>query len=325
MRPRRPSPPAPPIPPPPAEDPNRDLGFGAVVASESRRRLLNRDGSFNVRRTGLGWRATLSLYHTLLTLSWPRFLALGALLYLVVNALFAVGFFLLGAQALAGSGESAPAARFAEAFFFSVQTFSTVGYGQLAPRGVAANLLMTAESFVDLLAVALATGLVFARFSRPHAKIVFSRHAIIAPYHGGTAFEFRIANRRRTQLSEVAAKVSFTRFEDGALGRRRRFYELPLERQRVAFFPLSWTIVHPIDEHSPLHGVTREELLAADAEFLVLLTGVDETFSQTVHTRSSYQADEVLWNVRFADIFQHPEAGEPLSIDVERIDEVVEG
>ena len=307
---------------PPADDPNRDLGFGAVVAAESRQRLLNRDGGFNVRRTGLGWRAALSLYHTLLTLSWPRFLALGGILYLVVNALFAVGFFALGPEALEGAAGLPSASRFSQAFFFSVQTFSTVGYGQLSPRGLAANLLMTAESYVDLLAVALATGLVFARFSRPHAKILFSDHAVVAPYRSGTAFEFRIANQRRTQLGEVTAKVVFTRFQDGPQGRRRSFDDLPLERSRVAFFPLAWTLVHPIDDQSPLRGLCAEDLLAGEAEFLVLLSGVDETFSQTVHARSSYKATEILWNARFADIFEHPEAGEPLSIDVRRIHEV---
>ena len=309
---------------PPVEDPNRDLGFGSVVASESRQRLLNRDGSFNVRREGLGWRAALSLYHTLLTLSWPRFLALAAALYAVINALFALAYLACGATALAGAAATGAAARFAEAFFFSVQTLSTVGYGHMVPVGLAANLVMAAESFVGLLTVALATGLAFARFSRPHARIVFSERAVIAPYRGITAFEFRIANRRRTQLNELSAKVVFARFDSGPAARRRHFDDLALERSRVAFFPLSWTLVHPIDERSPLFGLTREDLLASDAEFLILLTGVDETFSQTVHARSSYHAEEVVWNARFADIFDRGEAGGPLSIDVGRIHELVE-
>lgn len=310
-------------PPRPAEDePDRDLGFGSVVAAESRLRLLNRDGSFNVVRRGLSLKATLSPYSSLLTIPWPRFLALVAAFYLALNALFATGYLLCGPEALAGSPAVAEASPFLRAFFFSVQTFSTVGYGQIAPVSLAANLLMTLESIVGLLTVALATGLVFARFSRPKASILFSERAIIAPYRGITALELRIANRRKSQLIELTAQVILSRFEERDGRVVRRFHALPLERHKVTFFPLSWTLVHPIDGESPLHGLTREELLGCDAEILVLLTGIDETFSQTVHARSSYKADEVVWNAAFENIFEHPTAAEPIAIDVGRLGEV---
>src|SRR5262249_29544799 len=151
----------------------------------------------------------------------------------------------------------------------------------------------------------LATGILFARFSRPTAKILFSRNAIIAPYRENIAFEFRIANERKNQIIELEAKVLFTRFEPIDGSSTRRYYSLALERSKVAFFPLTWTIVHPITPTSPLYGLTDQDLRETRAEFLILLTGIDETFSQTVHSRSSYRADEVIWNARFTDVFEH--------------------
>jgi inward rectifier potassium channel len=297
---------------------DRDLGFGSVVARESRQRLLNRDGSFNVRREGLGPLGSLSLYHFLLTTSWPKFLSLVVAGYLALNGAFALIFVACGPGALAGASEAeAGGSAFLRAFFFSVQTFATIGYGQISPNGLAANIAVTVESLVGLLGFALATGLLFARFSRPTAKIVFSERALISPYEGGTAFEFRIVNSRNNQLIEVACKVlvTYTPRETG----QRTFTALNLERPRVTFFPLSWTIVHPIDEQSPLHGLSQEELLARNAEFLILLTGFDETFSQTVHTRSSYKAAEVVWGATFESMFKPPTAAGVVRIDVGRL------
>jgi inward rectifier potassium channel len=262
----------------------RDLGFGAVVAGESRQRLLNRDGSFNVQRRGLRLGSSLSLYHLLLTTSWTRFMGLIVGSYVLFNGGFGLAFVMCGPDALSGGGE----ATFSRAFFFSVETFSTIGYGVIGPAGMAANLVVTVEALVGLLWLALATGLLFARFSRPTAKVLFSRTAVVAPYRGIKAFEFRIANARSSQLIEVQAKVMFARFEDAGGRAVRRFYPLALERDSVTFFPLTWTIVHPIDESSPLRGLTRTELRACDGEFLVLLAGVEETFAQRVHARSSY-------------------------------------
>ncbi len=307
----------------PSQTEDRDLGFGSVVASSSRRRLLNRDGSFNVERHGLGWRTTLSLYHSLLEMSWPRFTALALAAYLIVNAIFACAYVAAGPGALEGMPAGSAGERFLQGFFFSVHTLSTVGYGHIVPASLAANLLMTVEAIAGLFGLALGTGLIFARFSRPRANIVFSRAAIIAPYRGGTAFEFRLANRRRNQLIDVEARVLFSRREPAANGRlKRNFYQLDLERRRVTFFPLAWTIVHPIDETSPLWRVTPEELVASDPEFLVLLTGIDETFSQIVHARTSYKADEVVWQARFTNIFKRSDPNAPLAVDVSRIHEI---
>ena len=305
-------------PAPVREDEVRDLGFGSVVAQESRQRLLNRDGSFNVARRGLRAATSLSLYHTLLTTTWTRFMGLVVASYLLSNGAFAAAYVVCGPGALAGPGE--PGAL--RAFFFSVETFSTIGYGVVSPSGVAANIVVTAEALVGLLWLALATGLLFARFSRPTARILFSRRAVMAPYHGGTAFEFRIANARSSQLTEVEAKVLFARFEDAGGRTVRRFYPLALERDAVVFFPLAWTIVHPITPASPLHGLTAEDLRRSDAEFLVLLSGIEEAFAQRVHARSSYKWDEIAWGSRFSDILHHPAGREPITLDVGRLDSI---
>ncbi len=300
-------------------DADRDLGFGSVVARESRQRLLNRDGTFNVRREGLGPLGSLSLYHFLLTTSWPRFLGLVVAGYLVMNTCFAGIFLACGPGALAGaSSAEAGGTEFLRAFFFSVQTFATIGYGQISPNGLAANVVVTVESLVGLLGFALATGLLFARFSRPTARIVFSRQALIAPYQGGAAFEFRIVNSRSNQLIDVECRVLYTYAPPDA-GAARTFEALALERPRVTFFPLAWTIVHPIDAESPLHGLSEQELAARDAEFLILLTGFDETFSQTVHTRSSYKVGEVVWGAAFESMFKPSTQAGLVRIDVGRL------
>jgi len=297
----------------------RDLGFGAVVSRESRHRLLNRDGSFNVVRGGLDPFASLSLYHFLLTVSWPRFLGLLTGFYFLVNGVFAAAYVACGPGALTGTVGLSAGRRILTAFFFSVQTFATIGYGTIAPQTIPAHVLVTLESLTGLLGVTLATGILFARFARPTALILFSDRAVIAPYNGSTAFEFRIANARSNELVELEAAVMLSRLRpDGS----REFVPLELERRRVAFFPLSWTVVHPIQPGSPLHGLDEEDLLAAEAEFLIQLHAFDETFSQTVQTRSSYRAEELVWGARFANIFNPPLPDGRLSIDVSKLHEL---
>ncbi len=303
---------------------DRDLGFGAVVGRESRQRLLNRDGTFNVRRGGPGVSALRNPYHTLLGLSWPAFLGALTAAYVGVNALFALLYLACGPGALLGTeGVAGAAGPFLNAFFFSVHTFATIGYGNVTPTGVAGNVVASFEALCGLLSVALATGLLFARFSRPTARILYSHRALVAPYQGGTAFEFRIMNERSNQLIQVQAQVLFTRLETIADGRTiRQYYGLPLERPAVTFFPLAWTIVHPIVDGSPLQGLTPADLAATEAEFLVLLTAIDETFSQQVHSRSSYRADEVVWGAKFRDVFNRRADGNGvLSVNVSRLHE----
>ncbi len=307
--------------PPLVEDPNSDLGFGAVVARDSRKRLLNKDGSFNVVREGLSFFRSLSPYHYLLTTSWPRFLGLIVVAYLVVNALFGAAYFTCGPGQIQGSSAVSLPDQYLEDFFFSVQTFATIGYGAMHPAGLAANVLVTLESLVGLLGFALATGILFARFSQPTARILFSDKAVIAPYKERSAFEFRVANIRRNEMIQVEVVVMLTRLKLDGSG-NREFIPLKLERDKVVFFPLAWTIVHPIDETSPLHGATAKDLEAWDAEVLILFSGIDEIFSQRVHTRSSYKPDEIVCNARFRNLFNPPRADGTLSIDIGHLNEI---
>lgn len=304
-----------------APDDTKDLGFGSVVSRESRLRLLNRDGTFNVKREGLGAWARLSFYHYSLTMSWPRFLLIVGAGYILTNAIFALGFIACGPHSITGFEDKAMLGRFAVAFFFSVHTLATIGYGNIVPISAAANILVTVESLVGLLGFSVIAGIVFARFARPIAQIVFSRCAVIAPYRDISAFMFRIVNMKTNEIVEVEAKVLMTRRKaDGVM--EREYIPLKLERERVVFFPATWTVVHPIDEKSPLWGATHEELLGCDVEFLVLLNGFDETFSQTVHTRSSYRADEIVWGARFRSAFNPPRADGRLSVDIRKLDEI---
>jgi inward rectifier potassium channel len=308
---------------PPLHDPDLDLGFGSVVARESRKRLLNRDGTFNVRRVGLGYWEALSAYHYFLTISWPLFLAYVAGSYVVLNALFAAAFVACGKGALTGFAAEAPIERFTQAFFFSVHTLATIGYGNIVPVTFAANVLVAFESLVGLLGFAIIAGIMFARFARPRAEIAFSKVAVVGPYRDKTALMFRIVNKKRNEIVEMGATVLLAlRKRDHASVTDREFIPLKLERERVVFFPLAWTIVHPIDDASPLHGCPAEELRARDAELLILLDGFDETFSQTVHTRSSYKVDEIVWGAKFRNMFNPSEADGTISVDIRKLDDI---
>jgi inward rectifier potassium channel len=304
-----------------SEEP-KDLGFGTVVGLDHSQRLLNRDGSFNVKRDGLPKLASLSLYHALLSLSWPKFVGLLVGGYLTVNLMFASAYLACGPGGLGGTAAAEMGGPFLRAFFFSVHTFATIGYGNVVPLGLAANFIVTLETIVGLLGFALATGVVFSRFARPTARVVFSKRAVVAPYRGRTGFMFRLVNGRSSQLIELDVKVLFSRIEERNGKRQRSYDQLKLERTHVVFFPLSWTVVHPIDESSPLFTLTQDELNTCDAEFLVLLSGIDETFAQTVHARTSYKADEIDVNARFVNIYNPRAANGSESIDVSRLSEI---
>ena len=303
------------------DDINKDLGFGSRVAEGHRERFLNRDGTFNVRRGGLPFFRTLNLYHALLSMSWTSFYLLVALAYFVTNTIFATAYLLCGTEAFRGAEGVTVIDRFLEAFFFSVQTLATIGYGRISPNSITANVVVTFEALVGLLGFAMATGLLFARFSRPMAKIIFSDRAVVAPYKEITALEFRIANERSNELVEVNPTVTLSRIETVHGKRTTKFYQLDLERKKVVFMPLHWVVVHPITETSPLYGVTKDQFDAAESEILILLTAIDETFSQSVHARSSYKNHEVEWGAKFSDIFVETNTGK-ITIDMRRIHDI---
>src|SRR6476620_665578 len=298
-----------PSPPGEFKDEFKDLCFGTEVARGTRRRLLNRDGSFNVTLEGLNPLSSLGLYQWLLRISWPQFLLFISLAYIAINALFAGAYLLCGPDALRSPDQLFASQPFYRAFFFSVDTFATIGYGNIYPVGVAANTLVTIQALLNIVGVALATGVMFARFSRPSARIIYSRNAVVAPYRERTALEFRIANARSSQLIDVQIQAILTKIEPTDGGSKvRKFYELALERQRVVFFPLSWTVVHPIDANSPMWQLSQQDLVGAEAELLVLLIATDETISATVHSRSSYEANEIVWGAKFANMFLRSES-----------------
>jgi inward rectifier potassium channel len=301
---------------------DEDFGFGSVVSRSYEGRLLNRDGSFSMLRpTDL--RSLLGSFSGFLTMSWSQFSVLVVAFYVVSNALFALAYVLCGPGSLATVSGEKLNNRFLEAFFFSVHTFATIGYGNMIPHGLGANLLVAAETLYALLGFALITGLFFARFSRPSVGIVFTNSAVIAPYDGITAFEFRVINRRATQIiNQLRAQVVFSRLEKDADGHIRRYHPLSLEREGVAFFPTTWTVVHPIGESSPLYGLTTSDLAASGAEFLIYLTGIDETSSQVIHARSSYTAREVVWNASFKRMFVHDARGEIVGIDMSKFHQI---
>lgn len=268
-------------------------------------RIVPRSAGERMRRIGLRTPWRTDLYHRGLTLHWAQFLAGGSALYLLVNVLFG-GLYLLQPGAVAGARPGS----FEDAFFFSVQTIATIGYGQMFPATLYANFLVTVETMAGLIFVALTTGIVFARISRPTARVLFANTIVVAPFGGVPTLQVRIANERRSQILEAAVHLILLRYERSAEGvRLRRFHELKLARSQTPVFALSFTILHAIDESSPLWGATKASLTEEDAEILLTVTGLEETTSQTVHARTSYMPDEIQWDRRFTDISTTDDAG----------------
>ena len=279
------------------------------------RRSINKDGSFNVYRRGGHWR-DIHPYLYLLGINWPRFFAVVMLGYLAINVAFALVYFALGPAAVLGSGAPTEAGRFLNVFFFSTHTLTTVGYGNMVPSTIAANITASLEAIAGLMSVALGTGLLFGRFSRPSAKIAFSDHMLIAPYQERESLQFRIVNLRPNILMELQASMLLMTVEDNSGVKTRRYQQLPLERDTVAFLPLTWTIVHPIEESSPLNGKTAADLGRLQAEFVIMIKGFDDTFSQVVHARYSYRYDELTWQAKFAPAFEFdPDGNMVLNVD----------
>ena len=269
------------------QDEFRELGFGNKVV-ESNQRLMNKDGSSNVRRKGLPFFQSVSIYQTLITMPWWKFNLLVFTFYITVNILFALVYYFVDPDHLNGMVYNSEFEKFAEVFFFSAQSLTTVGYGRLNPSGYFDSTLASIESLIGLLGFALATGLLYGRFSRPLARILFSKNMVVAPYKGITALMFRVANRTKSELVDIQASVilSYVIQENGKP--IRKFSNLKLELTKVNLLSTSWTIVHPIDEESPLYNWKEADFKKNDLEVLALLQAYEETFSQTVHTRTSY-------------------------------------
>ena len=282
--------------------------------------------SLGVSRRIVGRRVTLlgvrrydftDLYHLILTLSWPQFFALVLCFYLAVNSIFALAFL-----ASPDSITNARPGSFADAFFFSIETLATVGYGYMNPHSMYGHTVAAIEILVGIMTFAVVTGLVFARFSRPTARVIFSRNAVIDSFNGQPTLMLRAGNQRQNQILEASANVSFVRDETTSEGQPfRRFYDLLLVRSRSPAFALSWTIMHTIDATSPLHGLSQEGLRDCTASFAVTITGLDETIVQAVHARHDYKASDILLGHRFVDMFVTNPDGESL-VDLRRIHDV---
>ena len=293
-----------------------DPGLGEKFGKQTKR-IINQDGSFNVNRKNTRLNSR-DIYHFLVNLSWTRFLLIILSGYLLVNLIFGAVYYFIGVGNLRSTLTNSPMNTFLNAFFFSIQTFTTVGYGGIVPESLTANVLASFEALTGLMSFALATGLLYGRFSRPSARILFSRNAVVAPYKGAAALMFRTANIRNSELLEVEANLLAV-FVDHET-HNRKYYGMKLERKSVYFFPLSWTVVHPIDEDSPFFNKSIDELKELQTEILVQFKAFDDTFSQTVHTKYSYTMDEIIWNARFKPAFESDEKGE-IIFDLERIHE----
>jgi inward rectifier potassium channel len=303
-------------------NPENDLGFGPQPVLKSKP-LVNKDGSVNVRRKGLSKFNTADNYHTLIKMSWGKFWVVVLSGYLITNLFFACIYVIIGKDSLDGTSSHDQMSHFLDAFFFSAQTISTVGYGHINPRGVVANSVAAFESMIGLLAFALATGLLYGRFSRPSAKIVYSDNMLVAPYReNGQGLMFRLANIRKNVLIDLQVELIFSYNEITNDKAVRRFFTLDVERKFVSLLTLNWTVVHPLDENSPLKDMTPEDLEKTDAAFSVLLKAFDDTFSQTVHSRTSYQYNDIVWNARFIPMFERDEDGR-ISLDMGKVSDYV--
>jgi len=250
----------------------------------------------------------MDIYHNVLTVSWPWFFFQLAAAFIVVNLIFAM----LYAVDRNGIINARPGS-FADAFFFSVQTLGTLGYGAMAPRTLYTNLLVTVESFTGILTIALFTGIIFARFSRPFARVLFSNVAVVAPFDGVPTLMFRVANQRGEAIIDASVTVTLARQHTTLEGvTMRRFQELKLMRSNSSLFALSWTVMHPINPDSPLYGLTPEDMEAQDMEIVVMLNGLDEILADRIYARHAYWADEIVWNRRFVDVISLTHSGHRL-------------
>lgn len=297
-----------------------DLGFGTQATSNDAR-LINPNGDFNVVKIGQSFESRLNLYHRLITMHWASLGGLIILFYFFLNLIFASIYYGLGIEHLHGTQQDSGLSAFWEAFFFSSQTLTTVGYGQISPAGYWASMVAAIEALLGLMSFAIMTGLLYGRFSRPSPKIRFSKKAIIGPYLDINALMLRVINEKSNQLFNVEASVILSRNEVKNKKVIRRYYALDLERSKVKFFPMSWTIVHPITKNSPLWGQTAETLAKSDSEFLIAIEGINDTYADHHYSRKSFLYDELIWGAKFEPLLNTD--GDKYTVDLNTIDKCV--
>lgn len=293
-----------------------DPGIGTKFDAKIRR-IINADGSYNVVRKG-SRKGFKDVFKYLIEIPWTLFFLLVFSAYVLLNVLFTCIYAFLGFENIAGiEADQGPA--FFQAFFFSVQTFTTVGYGVLAPLGIATQIVASIEAFVGFLSFSLATGLLYGRFSRPRSKLIFADHFVYSKYENGYSFKFKLTNLRDVVLQDVEAKVivMFNK-KDGLAPPIRAYYMLPLTLPQIEIMALTWTLVHKIDERSPFWQRSQQEIIEMKPEFLVLVNGFDEVYAERTRARKSYVVADTIWHKNFATIFKSREDGK-VEMDVRDI------
>lgn len=294
-------------------------GFGPNSNVEGGR-LTNKDGTTNLRKTGLPLWERISLYHSMLRMPRNKFWLFIVLCYTTVNLIFATIYFLVGVDKLAGINPTTSGwERFLDAFFFSSQTLTTVGYGHVAPNSIATSFIASVEAFVGILAFAMVTGLLYGRFTRPRAYLLFSGNALVAPYKGGRALMFRMATYKNNHLTDAEAMVTAAVHVKENGKQLTHFYPLPLEFTKVNSLALSWTVVHPLDENSPLYTYTQEDFQESRLELIVAVKAFDDHFSNTVQQRTSYHISELIYGARFLPMFHRAEDGSHTVLELDKI------
>ncbi|HET9435087.1 MAG TPA: ion channel [Chitinophagaceae bacterium] len=298
-----------------------NTGFGVNSENSSGRFYDRTTGGANVVKRGVAVLNRYSWYHSMLAMPRAKFLLFLLLAYIAINFLFAGIYYVIGIDHLAGVQKGSPVKNFTEVFFFSAQTFTTVGYGRISPVGFMASAVSTFEAFLGLLSFALATGLFYGRFSRPRAFLNFSHNALIAPYKDGIALMFRMAPYKNNLLSEAEVKVNLAMQleENGKM--MNRFFNLDLEISKINALALSWTIVHPINEKSPLYNFNYTDMVSAKIEALVFVKAFDEVFSNTVVQRFSYIAAEVIWGARFKMMYHADDKKRRTVLDLNKLND----
>ncbi len=298
----------------------KDSGFSSAYKRKTKR-IVNSDGSYNIIRKGarIKWR---DAYKYLTEKSWSSFFGVLFFAYVILNLIFTCLYWCIGTEHISGI-DPENGSTFLQAYYFSVQTFTTVGYGVMSPTGWAAQMLSSIEAFVGFLSFSLATGLLYGRFSKPNSKLIFSSNAIIAPYKDEmTSLQFKIVNSRDNVLLDVKVRMLLIKDKITKSGDiRKQYFQLPLEISELGLLPLSWTVVHPINSSSPLYGLKESEIINTNTEILVLISGFDEVFSQTINARRSYHNDEILWGKKFDQIFSPDDDGN-IVIDLNRINDM---
>ncbi len=295
-----------------------NTGFGTNASSYGGR-FITKNGNANVRKTGIGVLDSISWFHTMLTIPRWKFFFIVFAFYFLVNFLFASVYCLVGVEHLNGVNALSRLDKFGQAFFFSIQTFTTVGYGHISPSGFMISFVAAVEALFGLLSFAIATGLFYGRFSKPKAHIRFSENAIIAPYKEGKALMIRMTPYKNTNLTDAEAKLTMGLHieENGKMV--NKFYTLELEMQKISALTLSWTLVHPITEESPLYGLIEADYKSLNGEILVFLKVFDDMYSTTVVKRASYTFEEVVYNARFLPMFTRSENNSKTLLHIDKL------